>query len=66
MVGGETRRIENKEKAERKLILWVFGWREEDDEKLVSPMFFLTWPTKIVSPQFVEKIKGRGIVAVND
>ena len=34
------------------MILWIFGWREGDDEKLVRLRCFLSWLTKIVSLQF--------------
>ena len=51
---------------ERKVILWVFGWREGEDGKLVEPRCILPWPTKIVSLQFEEKIEGRGIVTGNN
>ena len=68
MVGGETEKIKNRKeiKVERKLILWVFSWREGEDEKLVGLKCFLSCPTKIVSLQFGKKIEKREIVVVND
>ena len=52
-------------KLEKKLILWVFGWREWENGKLVEPAFFSS-PTKILSPQFEKKIDKKWITTVNN
>ena len=44
--------------VERKLILWVFGWREGKNGKLVGLMCFFPLPTKIISLQFWKENKG--------
>ena len=56
----------NDRKLEKKLISWMFSWREGEDEKLVESMRFPSKPTKILSLQFREKIEEREIVAIND
>ena len=57
--------VENKlEKDWDKLDLWVLGYGEGEDGKLVEN--FLPWLTKILSLYFGEIIEGERIVTVND
>ena len=57
LVGGEIGRMEKeRRKNMRELLGEVFGWKGEGKGILVGPKSFLSWPTKIQSPQIGEKI----------
>ena len=48
------------------MCLQVFCWREINDGKLVEPRFFLSWPNKILSPQFGGKNRWKRNSCIND